>query len=64
MKDREIQCKYYIYETQCSKGHKGTFRKQCQFCKDYIPKMGARPRRKDTRKEKNEKYMKDKRNWD
>lgn len=50
MKDREIQCRYYLYETNCLKGHKGTFRKQCQFCKDYIPKVGGRPRRKDLRK--------------
>lgn len=64
MKDRERQCVYYIYETNCAKGHDGTFKKACQHCKFYIPKKGAVPRRKDLRKEKVEKWMDNKRNWE
>lgn len=64
MKDREIQCKYYINEGNCAKGHAGEFRKQCQTCKDYIKKKGARPRRLDLRKSKTIKWLNDKRNWE
>jgi hypothetical protein len=49
MKDREIACQFYIYEGNCSKGREGTFRKQCQTCKKYVPVKGGRPARTDTR---------------
>ena len=32
MKDREIQCIYYICEGYCSIGREGSFRKKCQTC--------------------------------
>lgn len=63
MKDREIACKYYIAEKQCSKGREGTFKKQCQICKQYVPLSHGRPARKNLRKEKREKILKDRRNW-
>ena len=62
-KTREIQCVYYLNEGNCAKGRDGTFTRKCQTCNLYKAKKGARPRRKDLRKEKNEKFMKDKRNW-
>ena len=61
MKDREIVCLFYNYEGNCSKGREGTFNHKCQTCDKYTPKPGARPRRKDLRK--NKKYIKDKRNY-
>lgn len=63
MKDREIQCRYYINEGNCKKGHKGTFCKTCQTCKDYIPLKKARPRRQDLRRKKNTKWMNDMNNF-
>lgn len=63
MKDREIACKSYICEGNCAKGKEGTFRKACQTCQKYDPKRGSAPARKDLRKEKKEKFEKDKRNW-
>lgn len=62
-KTREIACKYYVAEKQCSKGREGTFRKQCQICNLYLPIAGGRPARKDLRQEKINKYMKDERHW-
>ena len=65
MKDkREIACKYYICEGECSKGREGTFRRQCKNCNLYDPIPGGRPARKDLRKEKKEKFMKDRRNFE
>lgn len=63
MKDRERACVYYIAEGQCSKGHEGTFRKACQRCKHYCALKGGNVARKDLRREKRDKYTKDKRNW-
>ncbi len=63
MKDRERACIYYLNEGNCKKGHKGIFNKTCQTCKSYVPKKGSGVRRKDLRKEKNEKWMKDIRNF-
>lgn len=54
-RDREIQCKYYICEKQCSKGREGTFRHSCQTCDKYIPLKGAKPARTDKRKQIKEK---------
>lgn len=51
-KDREIQCKFYICEGSCSKGREGTFRGSCQHCAKYRPKLGSKPARTDTRKQK------------
>lgn len=64
MRDRERACVFYIHETNCAKGHKGTFNKACQTCKDYKPNKKGNIRRKDLRQEKQEKWVKDKRNWD
>lgn len=63
-RDREIVCKSYICEGQCKKGRAGTFRNQCQTCDKYDPVKGALPARRDLRQKKNDKFMKDKRNWD
>ena len=62
MKTREIQCKFYEYEGQCSKGREGTFRKACQHCSKYLPKRGTAPARVDNRRKKLEKYFKHERN--
>jgi len=62
-KSREIACQYYKWEGECSKGHDGTFRGSCQKCRDYLPLRGGVPARKDLRREKREKYAKDRRNW-
>lgn len=63
MKDREIQCRYYLNERNCSRGHEGTFRSSCQHCKDYVAKKGAKPKRVDRRRQKIAKMLNDKRNW-
>lgn len=63
-RDREVQCIYYICEGKCLKKHVGTFKDACQICKDYKRKPNGRPRRKDLRKEKEEKWIKDKRNYE
>ena len=51
-RDREIQCRSYICEGQCSKGREGTFRKACQVCNKYVPLRGAAPARTDNRAHK------------
>ena len=53
-RSREIACKNYICEGNCSKGREGTFRKRCQTCNLYFPIKGGRPSRKDNRRQKNE----------
>ena len=45
MKDREIACVFYEYEGSCLKGKAGTFRKACQTCGKYKPKLGSSPAR-------------------
>ena len=62
-KDRERACEWYKNEGNCSKGHEGTFKRCCQICKDYSVLKNSRPRRKDLRKEKTNKWMKDIRNF-
>ena len=52
MKDREIQCVYYIYEGYCSIGREGTFRKKCQTCDKYIAKPRCRAARVNDKKGK------------
>lgn len=64
MNTREKQCIYYLNEGNCARGHAGTFKKTCQICKDYKMKKNAIPRRKDLRKQKIEKWEKDKKNWE
>ena len=64
MKDRERACKHYLYEGNCAKGRDGTFRKACQTCNKYDPIPGGRLARPDLRREKKEKYAKDRRNWE
>lgn len=63
MKDRERVCMFYVYEGCCTKGREGTFRKACQTCDKYQPKKGGNVARKDLRREKKEKFLKDRRNW-
>ena len=62
-KDREKACDFYKNEGNCSKGHRGTFRDYCQTCKDYRPRKGSVPCKKNLRKEKHMKYMNDMRNF-
>ena len=62
-KDREVACESYVCEGLCSKGKEGTFRAACQTCKDYRPVKGGLPARRNLKKEKTEKFLKDKRNW-
>ena len=62
-KDREIACIHYVCERNCDLGKEGTFRKQCQICKTYKAVKGGKAARPNLKREKNEKFMKDKRNW-
>jgi hypothetical protein len=52
MKDREVQCKFYLNEKNCLKGREGTFKKKCQTCDKYIPLPGGKPARTDNRRQK------------
>ena len=63
-RDREIACKNYVCEGECKINREGTFHKYCQTCKAYDPIPGGRPARPNLRKEKREKFMKDRRNWE
>lgn len=63
-KTREIACMHYVCEKNCDLGKEGTFYGQCQTCKNYKPVKGGQPARRNLKKEKNEKFMKDKRNWE
>ena len=63
MKDREIVCKNYICEGNCSKGREGTFRKACQTCDKYCPIRGGKLARTDNRKQKLDRIMR-KEKWD
>ena len=58
MKDREIACKYYVCENECTKGREGTFREACQTCNLYVAVKGGRPARKDLRRHKKEDALK------
>ena len=55
MRDREIACIFYEYEGSCLKGKAGTFRKACQTCGKYKPKLGRAPARQNLKKQKIEK---------
>lgn len=63
-RDREVACIHYICEGKCDLGKDGTFRRQCQICKTYKPVPGGQPARKNLKREKAEKLIKDKRNWE
>lgn len=62
-RDREIACIHYVREGECDLGREGTFRKQCQICSKYRALPGGKPARKNLKREKQEKFMRDKRNW-
>jgi hypothetical protein len=55
MKDREVQCEFYICEGNCKKGRAGTFRKACQTCNLYRPLKGKAPARVNNKRKKIEK---------
>ena len=57
-KTREVACIHYIYEGKCDLGKEGTFRKQCQICKNYRKKPGGLPARTDRRRSKAERNFK------
>ena len=63
MKDRYVQCKYYLNEGNCEKGHKGTFYRACQKCADYTPLKGKKPTKKNLRKQKIYKILSNKKYW-
>lgn len=63
-RDREVACINYICEGNCSRGREGTLRHYCQTCNLYRPIPGGKPARPNLKHEKNEKYMKDRRNWE
>ena len=62
-KDREIACIHYINEGNCALGKEGTFRHQCQTCKTYKALRGGKPARPNLKRDKRERFEKDKRNW-
>lgn len=62
-KDREITCIHYKCEGCCDLGHEGTFHKACQKCKQYKALKGGKPARRNLKREKKEKFEKDRRNW-
>lgn len=63
-KDREVACMHYVCEGNCDLGKEGTFRKHCQTCKTYKPIPGGKVARPNLKREKKDKFMKDKRNWE
>lgn len=62
-KDREKACIFYLNEGNCKKGHKGTFNKKCQTCKDYQALRNGVPRRQNLKKKKQDKWSRDIRNF-
>lgn len=64
-KVKEIACIHYEFEGKCKISNKKCrFYKEMQYCDSYVTSPGGRPARKDLRKEKNEKFEKDKRNYE
>lgn len=51
-KDRELACKYYVCEGECSKGREANFKGYCQKCNKYDANKKSRPRRTDRRNHK------------
>lgn len=58
MKDREIQCKFYICNGKCEKNKKANFYGICQHCGLYEKKKGAKANRTDLRRKKIDKIIK------
>lgn len=63
-KERLIACQHYVNEGNCDLGKECAFWGHCQTCKTYSAQKGGKPARVDLRAKKNDKFMKDKRNWD
>ena len=59
-KDRGIACKSYVCEGNCKKKREGTFYKYCQKCSLYDPIPGGKNAKPNRKREKTEKFMKDK----
>lgn len=59
MKSREVVCEFYTYAGgPCDKRGISVYLKdECQKCRYYSPKKGARPMRTDNRRKKMEKIM-------
>lgn len=62
-RDREIACIHYISEGECDLNKEGTFRKQCQKCRQYRKLPGGKPARTDSRRQRQERRMR-KEKWD
>lgn len=62
-RNREIACVHYKAEGVCDLGKEGTFRHQCQFCKNYKKLPGGKPARTDRRAKKLERINR-KEKWD
>lgn len=62
-KDRGVACKSYICESNCRKGREGTFFGYCQHCDAYDPVRGGKNIKPNLKRQKMEKFKKDKRNW-
>lgn len=62
-KTREIACIHYISKGECDLDKEGTFRKQCQICKQYRKLPGGKPARTDDRRQRQERRMR-KEKWD
>lgn len=62
-RNREIACVHYKAEGVCDLGKEGTFRHQCQFCKNYKKLPGGKPARTDRRAQKLERINR-KEKWD
>ena len=68
-KERERVCIYYQCEGGCLKGREGTFRDYCQTCDKYAPLKGAKPARKNLKKQKladarNREIKREMKGWD
>lgn len=65
MRDRGIICKYYTYKGgPCDKrGISVSFMEECRTCKFYTPIKNGKNMKPDTRQEKKNKFLKDRRNW-
>lgn len=63
-KERLVACQHYVNEGNCDLSKECEFWGHCQTCKTYSAIRGGKPARVDLRAKKNDKFMKDKRNWD
>lgn len=63
-KVKEVACVHYEFEGKCKISNKKCrFYKEMQHCDSYTSSHGQ-PARKDLRKEKSEKFEKDRRNYE